>query len=464
MPTIAIIGRTNVGKSTLFNRLLEANKAMVSTVPGTTRDRNYGEMFWRGAKFMLVDTGGLDINSKSLFSKSKQKQLLSEVTDEELNKSILHQAQLALEEADLIFFVLDSQVGVMPQDRNISSSLLKGKKNIILVANKSESPSDRNNAYKFKNLGLGEPQVISAKSGKGIGELLERAYNALETKLVFEPVGAHVPDIKVAIVGVPNVGKSSLVNSLIGEKRMVESPIAHTTREPQDITFQYKDKKIIFIDTAGLRRHHKIKDELIKKGLKLTAERLQEADVILFVVEAHENLTGRERHIADQILENKANVIVVANKWDLIAEKTPVSQNKYKDYFYEQMPFMTWVPITFVSAQTGQHVAKILDLILEVEQEARKEIPPGELKAFLKKVIGRRPPLQRGAEHPFIYKLEQVNIHPPRFNLIINQKDRLDVSYVRYIANRLRESYGFKGVPIKIELVNKWRDHVQNQK
>lgn len=430
LPLVAIIGRTNVGKSTLFNRLIERKKALISDFAGTTRDRNYQKCIWRGKEFTIIDTGGLDVK---------------EIKD--IDRETVAQAQIAIKEADLLLFLVDLKTGIIPADRKIAQLLRKSKTPFLLIANKAEKEQDRAEAGKILKLGLGDYMLVSALSGVGTGDMLD----AILKKIKKRKVRQNKKTINVAFVGKPNVGKSSLVNSVLGEKRVVVTPVPHTTREPQDIEFKYKTKNFTLIDTAGLRRKRKLGPSLEKLGILMTLKTLPRANVGLFVIEINEPLTSQDSNIAENILKNDCGLIIVANKWDLVKNKDPKTINEYTKYIYDRFPYLRWAPIIFTSATEKQRTNKILDLVLEVRKEQQKEIDPHTLQAFIEKVVKKHHPTKgKGTKAPKVYGMKQVGTEPPTFDLGIDQKSDLHFSYIRYIENRIRERFSFMGTPIKI--------------
>jgi len=432
LPQVAIIGRTNVGKSTLFNRLVEGKKALVSDFAGTTRDRNYQKCIWRGKEFMLIDTGGLDV---------------SEIKD--IDRETIAQSKKAINEADLLLFLVDLKTGILPADRKIAKLLRGADKPFILVANKAEKETDRLEVGQLMKIGLGEPMLVSALSGRGTGDLLDASLKKIRKR----KAKSKKETINVTFVGKPNVGKSSLVNAVLGEKRVVVTPVPHTTREPQDIEFSYKKKNFTLIDTAGLRQKRKFGPGLEKSGIMMTLKTLPRADVALFVLEINETLTAQDSHIAESLLKHDTGLIIVANKWDLVKSKEAKTINEYAKYIQDHFPYLSWAPIIFTSATEKQRTKKILDLVLEVKAEQKKEIDPSTLQKFIEQAVKKhRPTKGKGTKYPKVYGLKQTGIEPPTFSLAVNLKSDLHFSYLRYIENRLRERFGFMGTPIKINV------------
>ncbi|HQA64098.1 MAG TPA: ribosome biogenesis GTPase Der, partial [bacterium] len=351
LPQIAIIGRANVGKSTLFNRLIEQNKALVSKIAGTTRDRNIATAEWRGRRFQVIDTGGLDINKKN---------------PDQISQEIIKQSQQAINKANLILFVVDAKSGIIASDSELAKALVKNKQKdkTILVVNKADSLRWRQPSAEMYKLNLGQPNMLSAANGSGVGDLLDLIVSRLPAD---KKIKTEQPnnEIKVAIVGKPNVGKSSLLNSILGEERVMVTDIAHTTRESHDTEFIYKKNKFTLIDTAGISRDNKLKNKsLEKKSIDRSLETIAKADIVLLVTEVQKNISTQDKKITQAILENSKSVIIVANKWDLIPDKDEKTINRYIDYYQANFPYLWWAPIIFVSAKENLRTKKILDLIL----------------------------------------------------------------------------------------------------
>ncbi len=479
MPTVVIFGRANVGKSTLFNRLIEKNKAMISDIEGTTRDSNIDTVEWRGKKFQLIDTGGiLDLKNLSeplkKLKKNLNKALIKQNTIEEIEAKVQIQAREHLLRADLILFLVDVQSGLLPQDKEMALLLkknIKDQNKIMLIANKADSPALRKQSAEFNRLAMGEPFPISATSGSGTGDMLDVILKKIKAKSATREKKKTTANkkIKVCIIGKPNVGKSSLLNALLGEEKVIVSPMAHTTREPQDIAIKYKNQEIVLIDTAGiskkaqkaLRNKKKKINVLESYGISKSLSTLRKADMALFVLDVEEGLTQQDAKIIEEIIYNQNSLILVANKWDLIKNK---ETKEYSDYIYSKLPFVKWAPIQFVSAKNKSKVAKIFDLILEVEKQKELELSESQLDKLLKSSIKRHKPVKgKGTKQPYIYKLKQVKVNPPKFELKIGSKDTLLPSYARFIENRIRQKYGFWGTPIGIRVVKNKRVHGQHE-
>ncbi|MFA5128880.1 MAG: ribosome biogenesis GTPase Der [Patescibacteria group bacterium] len=440
--TVAIVGRANVGKSTLFNRLLERPKAIVSPLAGTTRDRNYGQARWRGRDFEVVDTGGLE--AAEFFSGGIKKQV-----------------DIAIQKADLALFLVDLKDGLMPQDRAIAKFLKKLKKPVLLVGNKADTPKlfDEVENKEWLKLTFGKPLAVSAANGAGTGDLLDKIFKFLKKEKFDEKTPEEisaVTPIKVAIVGKPNAGKSSLLNSLLGEERVLVSEVPFTTREPQDMILLYRDQPFLLIDTVGMRKKARIDPGLEKVGVRRSIAALDRADVILFITEAQEQMTSQDKHLSELILEKNAGLIIVANKWDLVKKEGPKTMNLFVDYYHRFFPYLDWAPVVFVSAKTGEKVGKILDLVLEIKNKREKFIKSEDLKKFLKEtlakhwtIIHRRKKSGAGAR-PKLINLVQEGINPPKFHLVTTSKAELPEGFIKFIEKKFRERFDFTGTPIKL--------------
>ncbi|MFA6593679.1 MAG: ribosome biogenesis GTPase Der [Candidatus Buchananbacteria bacterium] len=443
LPQVAIVGRANVGKSTLFNRLIEQNKALVSSVAGTTRDRNIGIAEWRGVKFTLVDTGGLDVD-------------LIEGAPEEIALGIIKQARQAIKTAKVIIFVIDLKTGILTSDRELAKSLLRQglRSKILVVGNKAESARYEKHSAGVERLGLGQPLFVSAASGSGTGDLLDEIVKKLPPQKSAETAGQE--PIRVALLGKPNVGKSSLLNSILGEERVIVSPLPHTTREAHDTEFEYHDRKFVIIDTAGLRKKARVEGGLEKKSVAKSLKALAECDVAVLVTEADKKIDVQDKKITQAILESGKSVIIVANKWDLIGDKDTATIDKFVDYYRLSFPYLWWAPLIFVSAKENLRSKKILDVILEIIGSRLVEISDSRLDKFLKsKIKQHRPSRGKGLKNPYIYSIRQGGTNPPRFIINVNDPATLHFSYLRFLQNNLRDTFKIIGTPIQIEM-KKW--------
>jgi len=450
---VAIIGRANVGKSTLFNRLGETHKALVSAEPHTTRDRKYLELSWQGLNFEIIDTGGVELTNKDLIA-----------------KEIKEQVDFAIKEADLLLFLVDSQVGIIADDRRLFKLIQNSHKPFLLVANKADNQKLRQEADVFQKLANNKILKISALNGSGTGDLLDEIIKILKnpalTKAGIKKIDQTVPTLikplKIAIVGKPNVGKSSLINAILGEKRIIVSEVAFTTREAIDIPFQYKDEAFLFIDTAGLRRKRKVANGLEKAGASQSRESIRQADIVLLMTDVSDPLSAQDKMISAEIQEGSASIVILANKWDLIKKTDEKTIIKYRHYYQTLFPFLAWAPIIFVSALNKKGMKQILELILKIKVERQKEISENALSKFLKSTIKKFKPRgksNRGVNlgmvkmrRPFIHHLQQIKTNPPVFSLKIDGKVGLDYAYLKYLEKSLREKFGFIATPIKIQI------------
>ncbi len=435
---VAIVGRANVGKSTLFNRLISHQKAITSKVSGTTRDRSYAVCSWNGLDFMLIDTAGLQ-----------------EENNLEIDAQIQKQAVLAIEEADLVLFVVDTINGVMPEDKIVTKVLKKNKKNILLVANKADTSRLRQQVPDFFRLGFGEPIPISAKSGSGCGDLLDDIVQNLLTKKKKSKITkapAEEKTIKVTLFGQPNVGKSSIINALIGQERLIVSSMAHTTRDNQDVLLTYHKQNITFVDTAGLRKKSKRLSNIFEKlSTEQSLHSIKKSNITILVTDVSKPLSKQDKNLLKLAVDAGKGVIILANKWDLIPEKDTNTINKYKEYYKSFFPFVDWAPILFTSANSKAQLSKLLPLILELWENMNKVIDDNALDKLLKNSIKQHKPSRgKGTKHPYIYHLKQIDTNPPIFSIKVDFKSDLHFSYFRFLENQIRYKFDFNGVPIVI--------------
>lgn len=430
IPTVAIIGRPNVGKSTLFNRVIGRRTAIVDERPGVTRDRNFAPAEWNGRRFWLVDTGGL-------------------VPDggDPLARAVRRQAELAIEASDLLLFVVDVQTGVHPADLEVADLVRRSGRPTLLVANKSDELPTDTRYLAFYELGLGDPLPVSAAIGKASGDLLDRVAALLPPVSEAEPADT----IPVAVVGRPNVGKSSLVNRLLGEERLVVAPEPGTTRDSIDTSLVYEGHTLVFIDTAGLRRRAKVTDELEFYSTLRTARALDRAAVCVLVVDAADGLHTQDLRIAQDAWARGAAVIVVVNKWDLVADKETNTAVRGEEILKEQAPFLAFVPFLYVSAKTGQRVTRLLDLVLTVAEARARRVPTAEVNRVLAELVARQQPPQPVGHPVRLLYASQVGTAPPRFAIVANRPEAIPESYSRYLANGFREAWGFTGAPLAIK-------------
>jgi GTP-binding protein len=432
LPIVAVVGRPNVGKSTFFNRIIGKKLAIVDDQPGVTRDRNFARADWAGRPFFIVDTGGV-----------------VEGSDEPLDRAVREQAMAAVEEADVILLLVDAKTGPHPLDERLGEILRKAQRPVLVVVNKVDNLPNDPSWLDFWSLGLGEPIPVAAASGKGTGDLLDRILEVLpEAPAEEEDTG----EIRVAVIGRPNVGKSSFVNRMFGTERMVVSEVAGTTRDPVDSPMTYHGRPLVFVDTAGLRRQARVKDSLEYYSALRTARVVEEADVALVLVDATEGeMHIQDIKVAEMAWEAGAGVIVVVNKWDLVEKETMTAPN-FEKKARERVPFLQWVPFLFTSALTGQRVHKALDLVLEVQEQRTRRIETHEVNDALAELVRRQPPPHsRGRQVKLRYGT-QVSVEPPTFLLFSNLPREIPDHYVRYLMNGFRERWAFTGSPIRIQL------------
>lgn len=428
-PVVAIVGRPNVGKSTLFNRLVGARKAIVEDVPGVTRDRLYDISDWSGREFMVIDTGGIRFDEGDVFT-----------------REIKLQAELAIDEADVIIFVVDAKDGITSEDEQVSIILRHSNKPIVLAANKVEDFNKQMEYYEFYSLGLGDPIPISAMHGLNTNELLDAVIEK------FPPASAYEEDadaIKIAILGRPNVGKSSLVNALLGEERVIVSDVPGTTRDAIDTPFTFEGRKYILIDTAGIRKRSRIKEPTEKYSVIRALKSIERADVVLIMLNAVDKVTEQDQRIAGYVHEQgKANIIIV-NKWDLI-EKDGRTMNKYDRDIREDLKFLAYAPILYVSALTRQRIFKIIDLVDFVSDQHNNRVNTAELNRVINEATMLNPLPGGGNKKVRLYYATQVRTAPPVFVFFVNYPEEVHFSYLRYLDNVIRQNFGFEGTPIRL--------------
>ncbi len=430
IPIVAIVGRPNVGKSSLFNRLIRKRLAVVDSVSGVTRDRNFSVCDWSGKSFFLMDTGGMVPG-----------------TDDVMEKLILEQAQLAVEEADIILFLVDCQTGVTDIDSVISRQLLRTDTPVILGVNKTDNEKLSLDATEFYSLGLGGLFPVSAANGNGVGDLLDEIIDKLPDEL---PEEVDDGSIKVAVVGRPNVGKSSFVNNLLGEERHIVSDIPGTTRDSIDSIITEGDKTYTLIDTAGLRKRSKVKESIEYYTTLRSFRAIQRCDVALILLDANEGLNFQELKIIDEVADAGKAIIIAVNKWDIF-DKDEKSAMIYTKQLQEAVPTYGYIPSTFISAITGQRVRKTLALIDSVYEEYTKRLDTSELNTFLEEAVRRQPPAATRGKWIKLYYITQPEVAPPTFVIFSNYPKMIQDAYHRYLTNRLRERFGFSGVPLRLK-------------
>ncbi len=427
-PMVALVGRPNVGKSTLFNRLVGSPTAIVEDVAGTTRDRLYGDADWSGKIFTLIDTGGIATDQADDFT-----------------AMIEEQATQALEEADVIVFLVDVRAGVNQADADVAERLRRSNKPVILVANKADNQSRQIQAVEFYELGLGDPLAISATHGLGIGDLLDE----ISRHFPDEPADETETMTKVAIVGRPNVGKSSLLNAILGEERTIVSEVPGTTRDAIDTIVDYEGQKLVLIDTAGIRRRGRVDQGVEKYSVIRTLRAIDRADVVCLVVDATEMLTAQDVHIAGFIRDATKGILLVVNKWDLVP-KTEKTIEQYQEEVKRELNFMDYAPSVFISAKTHQRVDRVLRSVLQIKEQREKRIPTAELNNVVHEATRRHEPTGSHGRSLKIFYATQASVNPPTFIFFVNDPKLCHFSYRRYLENQLREKLGFEGTGIKL--------------
>lgn len=426
-PVVAVVGRPNVGKSTLFNRLIGGRKAIVADIPGVTRDRIYEDTDWNRKSFTLVDTGGL-------------------FPEEEIFREEVHgQVYKAIEEAELVLLVVDGRVGPQTEDEEIARLLRKLKKNTILVVNKVDNFRNQDNCYEFISLGLGEPLPVSALHGLNIDQLLDRVAELLPEESTAESADA----VRIAVVGRPNVGKSSLINALLQEDRVIVSDVAGTTRDAIDTELCYGDLRYILVDTSGIRKRGKVTEGVEYYSVQRSLRAIDRSDVVLFVLDATQGVVEQDTKIGGYIEAAGKGLIIIVNKWDLV-DKDSTTGKKFEEMLRRDLDFLSYAPIIFTSAVTGQGVAKILDKVNRVAAEQTKRVPTGNLNSWLSETVYLNPPPPvKRQEVKFLYAV-QGGEKPPVFVFFVNEPELIHFSYKRYLENQLRKAYGFEGTPVRM--------------
>ena len=453
-PIVALVGRPNVGKSTLFNRLVGQRKAIVEDLAGTTRDRLYGDADWGGRDFIVVDTGGLELDPSSLPSPHEQDTtgFRAGVASRLFLKEIREQAEIAMAEADVIVLVVDTEADLTGPDEDIAALLRRTDKPVLLAVNKADNQKRRNEAVDFYALGLGDPIPISSLHGTGTGDLLDAIIEAMPPA---EPEDEAEDDaIRIAILGRPNVGKSSLLNKLLGEERVIVSDVPGTTRDAIDTRIEYEGLELVLIDTAGIRRRGKIEVGVEKYSFLRSLKAVARADVCLLLIDANDLVTAQDAHIAGYIVEEAKSVVVIVNKWDLV-EKDTHTLDEFTARIRADLKFLDYVPVLFISAKTGQRVQKVLPLALQVQEERLRRIPTGELNRLLREAVTKHPP--KGGQRQrlkFLY-VTQAAVDPPTFVFFVNDRTLVHFTYERYLENVLREHYGFLGTPLRLVFRNR---------
>lgn len=451
-PVVALVGRPNVGKSTLFNRLTGTRTAIVEDIPGTTRDRIYGDSDWNGVGFIVVDTGGLEapteFETRGSLRGGRSSDAPPLATDSApFVTHIQNQAQLALDEADAIVFVVDGKEGITAADEDVAEILRQSDLPIFLVVNKTESTQRRLDAVEFWNLGLGEPLPISAYHGDGVGDFLDALVTALPNYPVDDEEDGEI--IRIAIVGRPNVGKSSLLNALIGNERAIVSDVPGTTRDPIDSEIVYHGQRILLVDTAGIRRRGKVERGIEKYSVLRSMRSVDRADVALLLIDATEGVTAQDAHVAGHVLDRFKSVVVLVNKWDAV-EKDTHTMAAFTEEVRRELKFLDYVPVLFISAMTKQRIAKVIPEALRVVEARRHRLSTSDVNQVISEAYDRISPPTRGGRALRLYYATQAETEPPTFIVFVNDPKLVHFSYERYLENRIREFYPFVGTPIRI--------------
>jgi GTP-binding protein len=445
-PIVALVGRPNVGKSTMFNRLIGEQLAIVSDIPGTTRDRLYGECIWNGMSFTLVDTGGIEILAEHRLRSGEPADILA-AGSTHFVREIRVQAEVAIRECDVIVFLADVQTGPTAADKEVANVLRKASKPVIVAANKADNLQLWDDAIEFYELGIGPVFPVSALNGRGTGDLLDEIVDSIQASGVTET--EEQDTLRIAIVGRPNVGKSSLLNKLLREERSIVSPVAGTTRDAIDTYISWEGHDITLIDTAGIRRRGKVERGLEYYSVLRALRAISRADVVLLLVDATEGVTDQDAHIAGYILEEHKSVVVIVNKWDAI-EKDTYTMNEYTAYVRHQLRFLDYVPVLFISALSGQRVHRVIPLAIEIEAERHKRLSTNEINKLVQDALFRHhPPAIRGRRLKVYFGTQGEGV-PPAFIFFVNDPKLVHFGYERYLENQIREAYPFSGTPIEL--------------
>ena len=428
-PIVAIVGRPNVGKSTLFNRLAGERIAVVEDLPGTTRDRVYADITWGERELTLIDTGGFEPRP-----------------DSDLRQKVKHQAEVAIDEADVILFMVDVLDGVTIPDQETAEALMRSRKPIILAVNKADNDQRRQQAFQFHELGIGEPMAISAHHGIGVSDLMDEVCTRLPPP---EPAAEEPEMLKIAIVGRPNVGKSMLLNAILGQERAIVSEIPGTTRDATDTVFNYGGESMLFIDTAGIRRRGKIEVGIERYSVMRSLNAISRSDVALLIIESAEIMNEQDMHIAGYIHEALKGIVVVVNKWDL-ARELEVDKTQCASEIKQKVKFFPDAPIVFASAQFGKGIDQVLSAAKRVYQERQKRLPTPLLNEEMNRVVAAHPPPSLWGKQLKLSYVTQPGVNPPTFVFFVNDPRLIHFSYQRYLENSLRKAFGFKGTPLKL--------------
>jgi GTP-binding protein len=434
LPVVAIIGRPNVGKSTLFNRLLKRREAIVDDRPGVTRDRKVSTVEWQGAFFDLMDTGGY-----------------LPLTSDVFLAAIREQVHRAVKEADLLLFLVDAKEGITPIDEEIAKIVRASEKKCLLVVNKADNKKIEQSVYEFYSLGLGDPVAVSAESGRKIGDLLDLVVENLPEA---EAEPEETEKIHLAVIGKPNVGKSSFVNAVLGEEKVLVTEIPGTTRDSVDTRFRYMDREFILIDTAGLRKKSRIKDSIEYYSAVRTRRSIERSDVTVVMIDAAEGLTHQDKAVIALAIARKKGVVLAVNKWDLI-DRGPKMLARYEAELKNKLRNLDYIPIIMISCKTGLRVQEVLQVALSVYEERKKRIPTSELNRKIGDILREQPPLVKDARPIKVHYLTQVKAAPPVFALFTNRPEAIAANYRRFVEKKIREQFGFLGVPITLAVRKK---------
>ena len=429
-PIVAIVGRPNVGKSTLFNQIGKRRVSIVDDMPGVTRDRIYMDAEWLNHTFTMIDTGGIEFED-----------------DDHILKSMRQQALVAMEEADVIVFVVDGRAGLTTADEEVGRMLRNTKKPVILAVNKIDSPQLEAGVYEFYSLGLGEPMGIAASNSLGLGDLLDAVVAAFPEN---DGEEKEEDEISIAVIGRPNVGKSSIVNALIGENRVIVSNVPGTTRDAIDTHFVSDNIKFMLIDTAGMRRKGKIDEAIERYSVMRSLRAVDRADVVLMVINAEEGITEQDKKIAGYAHESGKGVIIVVNKWDVFPDKDDKSTLRFTEDLRDEIGFLQYAPVLYTSALTGQRIHRITELVKYVADQQSMRIQTSVLNELIRDAVSVNPPPSHRGKQLKIFFMTQADIQPPKFIIFVNDPELMHFSYLRFLENRLRESFGFEGTPLKL--------------
>lgn len=429
-PIVAIVGRPNVGKSTLFNQIGKRRVSIVDDFPGVTRDRIYMDAEWLNHTFTMIDTGGIELES-----------------DDYILQSMRQQAEIAMEEADVILFVVDGRAGLTVADEEVAHLLRTTKKPVILAVNKIDSPQQQADSYEFYNLGLGEPVPISASNSLNLGDLLDAIVAAFPKEAAPDK---EADEISIAVIGRPNVGKSSLVNALLGEQRVIVSNVPGTTRDAIDTHFIKEDTKFILIDTAGMRRKGKIDEPVERYSVMRSLRAIDRADVVLMVIDAVDGIIEQDKKIAGYAHESGKGVIIVVNKWDIYPDKNDKSTLRFTEELRDQIGFLQYAPVLYTSALTTQRVQRVTELVKYVAEQQSMRIKTSVLNELIRDAVSINPPPAHKGRRLKIFFMTQADIQPPKFIVFVNDPELMHFSYLRFLENKLRESFGFEGTPLRL--------------